>query len=95
LTIIGRNWLNIDRPGIVAQCSSWFAAFPMRNLQNWQNLCGADVTKTQDDTGQRETVGGPIDVAVLSKGDGFVWIKRKSYFDPRLIQGTMCLDVDI
>ncbi|WKZ36898.1 MAG: hypothetical protein QY332_03040 [Anaerolineales bacterium] len=28
----------------------------------------------------RETVGGPIDVAVISKGDGFVWIKRKHYF---------------
>jgi hypothetical protein len=28
-----------------------------------------------------ETVGGPIDVAVISKGDGFIWIKRKHYFD--------------
>jgi hypothetical protein len=28
-----------------------------------------------------ETVGGAIDVAVISKGDGFVWIKRKHYFD--------------
>lgn len=27
------------------------------------------------------TVGGPIDVAIISKGDGFVWIKRKHYFD--------------
>ncbi len=31
-----------------------------------------------------ETVGGPVDVAVISKGDGFVWVKRKSYFDPGL-----------
>lgn len=31
-----------------------------------------------------ETVGGPIDVAVISKGDGFIWIKRKHYFDPEL-----------
>lgn len=30
---------------------------------------------------ERETVGGPIDVAVISKNDGFVWIKRKRYFD--------------
>jgi len=29
----------------------------------------------------QETVGGPVDVAVISKGDGFVWIKRKAYFD--------------
>jgi hypothetical protein len=27
-----------------------------------------------------ETVGGPIDVAVISKGDGFIWIERKHYF---------------
>lgn len=33
---------------------------------------------------QPETVGGPIDVAVISKGDGFVWIKRKHYFKPEL-----------
>jgi len=30
------------------------------------------------------TVGGPIDVAVITKGDGFVWIRRKHYFDPAL-----------
>lgn len=28
-----------------------------------------------------ETVGGPIDVAVISRVDGFVWIKQKSYFE--------------
>lgn len=27
-----------------------------------------------------ETVAEPIDVAVISKGDGFIWIKRKHYF---------------
>jgi hypothetical protein len=32
----------------------------------------------------QESVGGPIDVAVVSKGDGFVWIKRKHYFEPDL-----------
>jgi hypothetical protein len=38
---------------------------------------------------ERETVGGPIDVAVITKGDGFVWVKRKHYFrgelNPRVI----------
>ena len=27
-----------------------------------------------------ETVSGPIDVALISKGDGFIWVKRKHYF---------------
>jgi hypothetical protein len=31
-----------------------------------------------------ETVGGPVDVAILSKGDGFVWIRRKHYFKAEL-----------
>ena len=35
-------------------------------------------------TPDTETVGGPIDVAVISRGDGFVWIKRKHYFRPEL-----------
>lgn len=33
-----------------------------------------------------ESVGGPIDVAVISKGDGFIWIKRKHYFKAELNQ---------
>jgi len=31
-----------------------------------------------------ETVAEPIDVAVISKGDGFIWMKRKHYFQPVL-----------
>jgi len=31
-----------------------------------------------------ESVGGPVDVAIISKGDGFIWIKRKHYFQPEL-----------
>jgi hypothetical protein len=33
---------------------------------------------------EEETVGGFIDVAVISKGDGFVWVKRKDYVRPEL-----------
>jgi len=28
-----------------------------------------------------ESVGGPVDVAVISKNEGMIWIKRKHYFD--------------
>lgn len=34
-------------------------------------------------SGGLPTVGGDIDVAVISKGDGFVWTKRKHYFDAK------------
>ena len=32
-------------------------------------------------TSEEESVGGPVDVAVITKGDGFVWLKRKHYFN--------------
>ena len=32
----------------------------------------------------RESVGGPIDVAIISRNEGFVWIKRKHYFNTEL-----------
>ena len=47
------------------------------------NLASFKQRVTLDD----ETVGGPIDVAVISKGDGFIWIKRKHYFKPELNLG--------
>jgi hypothetical protein len=31
-----------------------------------------------------ESVGGPIDVALISRIDGFVWVGRKHYFEPSL-----------
>lgn len=35
-------------------------------------------------SGELETVSGPVDVALISKGEGFIWIKRKHYFDTKL-----------
>jgi hypothetical protein len=44
-----------------------------------------DITSLRRKVGSSvESVGGPIDVAILSKSDGFVWIKRKHYFDVAL-----------
>ena len=37
-------------------------------------------------TSELESVGGPVDVAVITKGDGFIWIKRKHYFEASLNQ---------
>ncbi|WP_428145902.1 hypothetical protein [Delftia acidovorans] len=35
-------------------------------------------------TYRTQSVGGPIDVALITKSDGLVWIKRKLYFDASL-----------
>lgn len=34
-----------------------------------------------------ESVGGPTDVLIISRGDGPVWFKRKLYFDPQTNPG--------
>lgn len=54
-------------------------AFLAENLVNITSL-----KRTFAIDGNQQTVGGPTDVAILSKGDGFVWIKRKLYFDNQL-----------
>ena len=33
---------------------------------------------------EMETVGGPIDVAILTRNEGFIWVRRKRYFDAEL-----------
>ena len=45
-------------------------------------------------TMETETVAGPIDVAVISKGDGFIWIKRKHYFKAELNPRDGSFDCD-
>lgn len=47
-------------------------AFLAENLVNITSL-----KRTYALDGKQQTVGGPTDVAVLSKGDGFSWIKKK------------------
>ncbi len=37
-------------------------------------------------TSRTQGVGGPIDVALITKAEGLVWIKRKHYFKPELNQ---------
>jgi hypothetical protein len=38
-------------------------------------------------TFQQEGVGGPVDVAVISKNDGFVWLNRKSWYHHKDVGG--------
>lgn len=45
-----------------------------------ESLVNLTSFKRRVSMGEVETVGGPIDVAVISKGDGFIWIRRKHYF---------------
>jgi hypothetical protein len=35
----------------------------------------------------QETVGGPIDVAIVTRNEGLIWIRRKHYFDQAVNPG--------
>lgn len=37
-------------------------------------------------TSPSESIGGPIDVAAITKSEGMVWLKRKHFFEPELNQ---------
>jgi len=61
------------------------AALPKDELAAMaESLVNLTSFKRRVTSAEEDTVGGPIDVAVISKGDGFIWIKRKHYFDPAL-----------
>lgn len=48
-----------------------------------ESLLGLESLKERV-TSPSESVGGPIDVAAITKTEGLVWIKRKHYFEPDL-----------
>lgn len=57
---------------------------PLRELANVASTLVKLSSFEQQLSPHTEVVGGPIDVAVISKGDGFIWIDRKYYFKNEL-----------
>lgn len=49
-----------------------------------ESLVNLTTLKRRVSINEAQTVGGAVDVAVVSRGDGFVWLKRKHYFDQTL-----------
>ena len=39
-------------------------------------------------TFEQEGVGGPVDVAVITKNDGFTWLNRKSWYHHKDVNGV-------
>lgn len=53
------------------------AGLPRHDLARLaETLISLTAFRAHMSTDQKETVGGPIDVALISKGDGFVWVKN-------------------
>ena len=81
------NWSNWERVKFVDPVLEIVGDLPKDELAAMAESLVNLTSFKRKITAEAETVGGPIDVAVISKGDGFIWIKRKHYFQPELNPG--------
>ena len=64
-----------------------FNAVESFNVEELANMAESLVSITnlqRHITSSEETVGGPVDVAVITRCEGFIWVKRKLWFDSQL-----------
>ncbi len=77
---LGREWARERTRSYVSPVLNIVSSLPKDELgemaESLVNLTKFKRRVSED----QETVGGPIDVAVITKGDGFVWTRRKHYF---------------
>ena len=68
-----------------AMRQKWYDAVKNYSLQEMASLAETLVKATElhrSITSQKETVGGLIDLAVITREDGFQWLNRKSWYEP-------------
>ncbi|MBF4469147.1 MAG: hypothetical protein ISP01_07050 [Methanobrevibacter arboriphilus] len=74
---------NINRESVKPILES-ISVLPKEELSNMsESLIHITSLKTKIGN-DLESVGGDVDVAIITKGDGFIWTKRKHYFNPEL-----------
>ena len=84
LAALRKDWGKYQRERHIDPIIQVVSILPKDELASLaESLVNLTVLRRHTST-EAETVGGPIDVAVITKGDGFVWINRKHYFDPKL-----------
>ena len=62
----------------------WYEAIKDYSLQEMANLAETLIKATElhrSIMSQQESVGGLIDLAVITREDGFQWLNRKSWYD--------------
>ncbi|CAJ5414335.1 class-II aminoacyl-tRNA synthetase family protein [Burkholderia pseudomallei] len=57
------------------------ASLPMEEMTHLAETLVTLESLKEKVTSPKQSVGGPIDVAVITKSEGLVWIKRKHFFD--------------
>lgn len=73
-----------------ASWQTWLKALKNYDLQDMAHLAENLVALTSFErhmTFQEEGVGGPIDLAIITKNNGFVWLNRKSWYNHQDVGG--------
>ncbi len=82
---LNKNLEEYSRTQFIAPVIGAVGVLPKDELAEMaESLVNLTSFKRRMSIGEVESVGGAIDVCVISKGDGFIWIKRKHYFEPEL-----------
>lgn len=72
------EWVNQNNDNRVKRA---VAILPVEELASMAAALVNLTSQKRRYTPDAETVGGAVDVAIITKGDGFVWIDRKFYFE--------------
>ena len=88
LHLISENYVEVTAPSFRSEFRDEFermiALMPKMELIELAEALISITAIERKATSDEGTVGGPIDVAFITKHEGFVWIKRKHYFEPGL-----------
>ena len=86
--IFRQKYLDEAAPQLIKASTAAFdrmiALMPKQELVNLAEALVSITAVERKASSDMGTVGGPIDVALITKHEGFVWIKRKQHFDPNL-----------
>ncbi|MEJ1929316.1 hypothetical protein WDZ92_03445, partial [Nostoc sp. NIES-2111] len=81
-----KRLLKVKEEAYVHPAVNTISLLPKQDLadlaESWLHLTYLDRRMSN----KPESVGGDVDVMLITKGDGIIWVKRKHYFRPELNQ---------
>lgn len=78
------NWLQKTRTAHSYPLRRVLSSLPINEMAELAETLVNLQSLKEKVTKPSEEVGGPVDVAVITKNEGLIWIRRKHYFDPAL-----------
>lgn len=90
LNDLTRKFKQYGKRILVEERRQWLKALNNYSVQDMANLAENLIAMTSFErhmTFSQESVGGPIDLAVITKNNGFTWLNRKSWYHHKDVGG--------